>query len=224
MSIELNAELRDVKGKSASRRLRHANKVPAIIYGAGKEPQNIVLEQKDVQYVLPNEAVYSQVLSLNVAGKKEDVLLRDLQHHPYKIDIMHMDFMRVDANKVVHVHVPLHFIGEENSPGVKTEGGAVSHVVMEIEVECLPKDIPSYIEVDLSAMHLGDIVHLSEIKLPAGVESLALKHGADHDTAVANIHLRKVDKDEDTEAAAAEAASAADAAESEAEDKDKDKK
>jgi large subunit ribosomal protein L25 len=223
MSIELNAELRDVKGKGASRRLRHAHKVPAIIYGAGKEPQNIMLEQKAVQYVLPNEAFYSQVLSLNVVGKKEDVLLRDIQHHPHKIDIMHMDFMRVDAKKVVHVHVPLHFIGEELSPGIKTEGGAVSHVVMEIEVECLPKDIPSFIEVDLSGMHLGDIVHLSEIKLPPGVESLTLKHGADHDTAVANIHQRKVDKDEETEAAAAEEASGVAAAAAEEKDKDKDK-
>lgn len=222
MSIELIAELRDVKGKSASRRLRHVNKVPAIVYGAGKEPQNIMLEQKDVQYVLPNEAVYSQVLSLNIAGKKEDVLLRDLQHHPCKIEILHMDFMRVDAKKAVHVHVPLHFIGEENSPGVKTEGGQVSHVVMEIEVECLPKDIPSFIEVDLSEMHLGDIVHLSEIKLPAGVESLVLKHGADHDTAVANIHLRKVDKAESEEADAAEAAAGAAAAEEKDKEKDKE--
>jgi len=210
MSIELNAELRDVKGKGASRRLRHANRVPAIVYGAGKEPQNISLEQKEVQYVLPNEALYSQVLSLNIAGKKEDVLLRDLQHHPYKIDIMHMDFLRVDAKKVVHVHVPLHFVGEEQAPGVKLEGGAVSHVVVEIEVECLPKDIPGFIEVDLSGMHVGDIIHLSEIKLPAGVESVTLKHGADHDTAVVNIHARKAEKEEESEAApSAEASSAA---------------
>jgi large subunit ribosomal protein L25 len=221
MSIELNAELRDVKGKGASRRLRHANKVPAIIYGGGKDPQSIMLEQKEVQYILPNEAFYSQVLSLNIGDKKEDVLLRDLQHHPYKIDIMHMDFLRVDAKKMVHVHVPLHFVGEELSPGIKTEGGQVSHVVMEIEVECLPKDIPSFIEVDLSGMHLGDIIHLSDIKLPAGVESLTLKHGGDHDTAIANIHQRKVDKDEDAEAAAAEAASGAAAAAAEEKDKDK---
>lgn len=220
MSIELNAETRDVMGKSASRRLRHANKIPAIVYGSDKEPQNIMLEQKDVQYVLPNEALYSQVLSLNVSGKKEDVLLRDLQHHPFKLDIMHMDFMRVDAKKVVHVHVPLHFMGEEQSPGVKTEGGAASHIVMEIEVECLPKDIPEFIEVDLSQLHLGDIVHLSDVKLPAGVESVALKHGEDHDTAIANIHARKVEKEEDDEAPAAEGDVAADA--EPADDKDKE--
>ena len=191
MNIELNAELRDDMGKGASRRLRHAGNLPAVVYGAGKDPVSVTLLQKDVQYVLPNEAFYSQVLSLNVGGKKEDVLLRDLQHHPYKLDILHMDFIRVDAKKVVHVHVPLHFIGEEVAPGVKTEGGAINHVIMEVEVECLPKSIPTFIEVDLSEMHLNDIVHLSDLKLPKGVEVLALKHGEDHDTAVAGIHIRK---------------------------------
>ena len=191
MNIELNAELRDDMGKGASRRLRHAGNLPAVVYGAGKDPVSVTLLQKDVQYVLPNEAFYSQVLSLNVGGKKEDVLLRDLQHHPYKLDILHMDFIRVDAKKVVHVHVPLHFIGEEVAPGVKTEGGAINHVIMEVEVECLPKSIPTFIDVDLSEMHLNDIVHLSDLKLPKGVEVLALKHGEDHDTAVAGIHIRK---------------------------------
>ena len=191
MSIELNAVLRDDMGKGASRRLRHAGKLPAIVYGAGKDPLSLTLEQKDVQYVLPQEAFYSQVMSLNVDGKKEDVLLRDLQHHPYKMDILHMDFARVDAKVAVHVHVPLHYIGEDASPGVKTEGGAVNHVIMEVEVECLPKSIPEFIEVDLSEMHLNDVVHLSDLKLPAGVEVLALKHGEDHDTAVAGIHVRK---------------------------------
>ena len=191
MTIELNAVLRDDMGKGASRRLRHAGKIPAIVYGAGKDPVAMTLEQKDVQYVLPDEAFYSQILSLNVDGKKQDVLLRDLQHHPYKQDIMHIDFMRFDATHVVHVHVPLHFIGEEIAPGVKTEGGAVSHIVMEVEVECLPKDIPAFIEVDLSQMHLNDILHLSDLKLPAGVEVLALKQGEEHDTAVASIHVRK---------------------------------
>ena len=191
MTIELNATLRDDMGKGASRRLRHVGKLPGIVYGAGKDPVNVTLIQKDVQYVLPQEAFFSQVLSLNLEGKKEDVLLRDLQHHPYKQDIMHIDFLRVDAKTAVHVHVPLHFVGEETAPGVKTEGGAVSHVVVEVEVECLPKDIPEFIEVDLSGMHLNDILHLSDIKLPKGVEILALKQGADHDTAVASIHVRK---------------------------------
>ena len=215
MSIELNAVSRDDKGKGASRRLRHAGKLPAIIYGAGKDPVSVTLEQKDVQYVLPQETFYSQVMSLNVDGKKEDVLLRDLQHHPYKLDILHMDFVRVDAKVSVHVHVPLHFIGEEVSPGVKTEGGAVNHVVMEVEVECLPKSIPSFIEVDLSEMHLNDVVHLSDLKLPKGVEILALKHGEDHDTAVAGIHIRKAAAS--TEGDVVAPAGEADAAEGEGE-------
>ncbi len=220
MSIELNAELREDMGKGASRRLRRVNKIPAIVYGAGKDPQNLTLEQKDVQYQMHNEAFYTQVLALNVAGKKVDVLLRDLQHHPYKIDIMHMDFLRVDAKKVVHVHVPLHFIGDEEAPGVKTEGGAISHVVSEVEVECLPKDIPEFIEVDLSGMHMGDIIHLSDLNIPAGVELLALRQGEDHDSAVANVHQRKaVEVDEE----APEAPEAPEVASEDEDDKDKDK-
>ena len=191
MTIEFNAELRDDKGKGASRRLRHAGKLPAIVYGAGMDPVSMTLQQKDVQYVLSNEDLYSQILQLNVNGKKEDVLLRDIQHHPYKIDVLHMDFLRFDAKVAVHVHIPLHFIGEEECPGVKTEGGAVNHVVMEVEMECLPKNIPSFIEVDLSEMHLNDVLHLSDLKLPEGVEILALKQGAEHDTAIAGIHVRK---------------------------------
>jgi len=217
MSIQLNAEIREDMGKGASRRLRRVNKIPAIVYGAGKDPQNIMLAQKDVQHEMTHEAFFTQVLSLNVAGKNVDVLLRDLQHHPCKIDIMHMDFMRVDAKKVVHVHVPLHFIGEENAPGVKTEGGAVSHVVSEVEVECLPKDIPEFIEVDLSGMHMGDIIHMSDLKIPHGVELLALRQGDDHDAAVANVHQRKTIEEDETAAEAPEVAPG-----SGEEDKDKD--
>ncbi len=191
MSILLNAELRTDMGKGASRRLRRANKLPAIVYGAGKDPENLTLEQKDVQYQLQYEAFYTQVLELDVGGKKQEVLLRDLQHHPYRQDILHMDFQRIDAKKEVHVNVPLHFINEDISVGVKHEGGAISHVVTEVEIVCLPKDIPEFIEADLSEMHMGDILHLSDLKIPAGVEVLALKQGEEHDTAVATIHARK---------------------------------
>ncbi len=209
MSIELNAELRDDMGKGASRRLRRVNKVPGIVYGENKAPQTIQLEQHAVQYELKHEAFYTQVLSLNIAGKKEDVLLRDLQHHPIKQQIMHIDFLRVDAKTAVHVHVPLHFNGAENSPGVKLQGGQVSHVLSEVEVVCLPKDIPEYIEVDLSALDVGDIVHLTDLVMPAGVEILALKHGVEHDTAIANIHARKGGGDDEEETGGA--APAADA-------------
>jgi len=207
MSIELNAELRTDTGKGASRRLRHANKVPAILYGAGKEPESLTLEQKDVQYELQHEAFFTQVLELNVGGKKQDVLLRDLQHHPYKQDILHMDFQRVEAKKEMHVNIPLHFINEDIAPGVKTEGGAISHVMSEVEIVCLPKNIPEFIDVDLSELHMGEIVHLSDLKMPAGVEVLALKQGEEYDSAVATIHARKVAEEiEEEEEAAGEAA------------------
>ena len=189
--IELNATRRDDTGKGASRRLRRARKLPAIVYGGKKEPMAITLEQKDVLHELDNEDFYAQVLSLNIDGEKEDVLLRDIQHHPYKIDILHVDFVRIDADHVVHVHTPLHFVGEENSPGVKQEGGVVSHILNEVEMECLPKNIPQFIEVDLSEMHVGDIIHLSDLKLPEGVQVLALKQGEEHDTAVVSMHARK---------------------------------
>ena len=213
MSLELNATLREDQGKGASRRLRHANELPAIVYGGGKDPVSITLLQKDVQHKLPDEHFYSQVLALKIDGKAEDVLLRDIQHHPYKMDVMHMDFIRVDANKVVHIFSQLHFVGEDLSPGVKTEDGVFNHVITEVELECLPKDIPEFIEVDLSEMHVGDVVHLSDLNMPKGVEVLALKHGEEHDTAVVGMHVRKVV--EEIEDTAPEAPVSEDDAESE---------
>ncbi len=192
MSISLNATLREDQGKGASRRLRHANALPAIVYGAGKDPVSITLLQKDIQHKLPDESFYSQVLDLKIDGKSEDVLIRDIQHHPYRMQVMHMDFIRVDANKVVHVFSQLHFKNEDLSPGSKTEGGVINHVMTEVEVECLPKDIPEFIEIDLSEMHVGDVIHLSDLKLPEGVQVLALKQGEEHDTAVVGMHIRKV--------------------------------
>ena len=219
MSIELNATKRDVKGKGASRRLRHANTLPAIIYGAGKDPLSITLLQKDIQHKLSDENFYSQVLSLNIEGAKEDVLIRDIQHHPYKMDVMHMDFMRVRADQVVHVHVPLHFIGGDIAPGVKEEGGAISHVMMEVEIECLPKYIPTSIEVDISEMHLGDVIHLSELKMPEGVSVLAILHDPEHDTAVVNIHQSKaISEEEDESVDAGEVPTASDEEGSDSED------
>ena len=217
MSISLNATLREGQGKGASRRLRHTNQLPAIVYGAGKGPVSISLLQKDIQHKLPDESFYSQVLSLNIEGKAEDVLIRDIQHHPYKMSVMHMDFVRVDANVAVHIHSQLHFMGEEGSPGVKSEDGVISHVLIEVELECLPKDIPDHIEVDLSAMHVGDVIHLSDLKLPAGVEVLALKHGDDNDSVVASMHVRKVAEESEDEAPEAPV-SEDDAAEEEGDD------
>jgi len=199
-TITLDATKREDMGKGASRRLRHAKQLPGIVYGGKADPVSISLLQKDVQHKLPDEAFYSQVLSLKVDGKAEDVLLRDIQHHPYKQEVLHMDFIRVDMNKPVHVHSQLHFVGEDVSPGVKTEDGVVSHVLIEVELECLPKNIPEFIEVDLSDMHVGDVVHLSDLKMPEGVEVLALKHGEEYDSVVASMHVRKVAVEVDEEA------------------------
>ena len=217
MSIELNASIREDMGKGASRRLRREAKLPAIVYGVGKEPVNLTLEQREVQHQLHNESFYTQVLSLNIDGSKEDVLLRDLQHHPYRMDILHIDFQRVDAKQPVHVLIPLHFEGEDVAPGVKQEGGAVSHIVSEVEVICLPKDIPEFISVDISEMHSNDILHLSDLKLPGSVEIAALKQGDDHDTAVVSIHARKggeIDEEEQEAAAESDTDAAADEGES----------
>jgi large subunit ribosomal protein L25 len=200
MSFELNATLREDQGKGASRRLRYANLLPAIVYGGGTDPVSITLLQKDIQHKLPDESFYSQVLSLSIEGKAEDVLIRDIQHHPYKMEVMHMDFIRIDAKKVVHVFSQLHFSGEEVAPGVKSEGGVVNHIITEVEVECLPANIPEFIAVDLSEMHVGDIIHLSDLKMPEGVEVLALKQGEEHDTAVAGMHIRKVAEEVEDEA------------------------
>ena len=191
MNVVLNAELRNDQGKGASRRLRREGRVPAVIYGANKTPANLSLIHKDVIKQLENEAFYSQVVKLNVGDNEESVVLRDLQHHPYKFEILHMDFQRVDENTKISVHVPLHFVGEEVAPGVKQQGGNVSHILTDVEVEGLPKDLPEFIEVDLSTLAVGDILHLSDLKLPAGLELVALKQGAEYDAAVASIHAPK---------------------------------
>jgi large subunit ribosomal protein L25 len=188
--IELTAESRADMGKGASRRLRKSGLVPAIIYGGDTAPASINLKHNEFIHALDNEAIYTQVLGLNVDGNKEDVILRDLQRHPFKNMIMHADFQRVDQKKALHVTVPLHFINEEACHGVKQEGGLLNHLMTEVEVIALPKDLPEFIEVDVIALKLGEILHLSDIKLPAGVELMALSHGDehDHDTGVAAVH------------------------------------
>ena len=200
MSISLNATLREDQGKGASRRLRLASSLPAVVYGSGKEPVSISLQQKDVQHKLPDESFYSQVLSLIIDDAAEDVLIRDIQHHPYKMEVMHMDFIRVDAKVMVNVFSQLHFIGEDVSPGIKTEDGVINHIMTEVEVECLPKDIPDNIVIDVSEMHVGDVIHLTDLKLPEGVTVLALKQGEEHDSAVLAMHVRKVMEEVEDEA------------------------
>jgi large subunit ribosomal protein L25 len=206
MTVEftLNAEARSDLGKGASRRLRrNVAMVPAVIYGGDNAPQSISLLAKDFAKLLENEAVYSHVLNLNVAGTNESVLIKALQRHPAKGFVLHADFIRVVAGQKLTAHVPLHFINQESSVGVKKQGGEVSHVLSEVEVSCLPKDLPEFIEVDMAAVELGQIVHMADLKLPKGVELVALAHG--NDLAVANIHASRVAKDvEDESEGAAE--------------------
>jgi len=185
MQIEINARKREGQGTGASRRLRHAGRVPGIVYGAGKDAQPVDLDHKELYLGLKNEAFHSSVLSLNLEGTKEPVLLRDFQMHPYKQQVLHVDFQRVDADHKIHVKVPLHFLNADIAPGVKLGGGVVSHLMTEVEVTCLPGSLPEFIEVDLANLEAGHSLHLSELKLPAGVEIVALTRGEDH--AVANV-------------------------------------
>ena len=178
MEIEINAVKRDQQGTGASRRLRRANRVPGIVYGAGKDAQSIDLDHKELYFGLKNEAFHSSVLSLTLDGVKESVLLRDFQMHPYRQIVQHVDFQRVDATHKIHVKVPLHFVNADSAPGVKQSGGVVSHLYTEVEVACLPADLPEFIEVDLSELASGHSLHMSHLKLPSGVELSGL-HGAD---------------------------------------------
>ncbi|MFV8782305.1 50S ribosomal protein L25/general stress protein Ctc [Microbulbifer sp. SA54] len=186
--FKLNASVRSDEGKGASRRLRRLEaKVPAIIYGGEVEPQSIALLQKDMFKALENEAVFSSVLTLNVDGKEETVILRDLQRHPAKAVLLHADFQRVSADTKVHIKVPVHFLNEDTCKGVKA-GGIVSHTLTELEISAPASKLPEFIEVDLANLEMDGTVHISDIKLPAGVESVDLAHGADHDLVVASVH------------------------------------
>lgn len=179
MHFEINATSRQAQGTGASRRLRRAGQVPGIIYGGDKPAQPISLDHKELFLVLRQEASHSSVLDLKVDGQPQPVLLKDVQLHPYKQQIMHVDFQRVDATHKVHVKVPLHFLNGDIAPGVKLQGGVLSHVMTEVEVVCLPKDLPEYIEVDLKDLSAGHSLHLSHIKLPPGVELPQLARGED---------------------------------------------
>jgi large subunit ribosomal protein L25 len=187
-SFEVNVELREDLGKGASRRLRRLeDRIPGIVYGAGKKPQPISLSHKEIIKHLEDEAFYSHILTLKAGKKTEKVILKDLQRHPFKPKVTHADFMRISATQKLQTSVPLHFINEENCPGVKA-GGVVNHSYTTVEVSCLPKNLPEYIEVDMANAEMDAIIHLSDIVLPKGVEIVELSHGEDHDQAVATIH------------------------------------
>jgi large subunit ribosomal protein L25 len=207
-SFVVEAEPRTDLGKGASRRLRREGKVPGVIYGAGKEPASISLEQNVLLHQLENEAFFSHILTVKVGKKEEQAILKDLQRHPSKPVVLHVDLQRVSAKEKIRVHVPLHFLNEDSAPGVKA-GGLVSHHITEVEVSCLPKDLPEFLEVDLGGMDLDTNIHLSDIGLPSGVELVELLHGEGHDQSVVTIHLPRGAKEEEAEEAEAEEVAAA---------------
>lgn len=209
MSVDfvIKAQPRTDVGKGASRRLRRSGMVPAVIYGAHKEAQNLTVEHDTLIHQLESEAFYSSILTVELNGSREQVILRDLQRHPYKPTVLHMDLLRVSENEAIKVQVPIHFLNEDSCVGVKQEGGVLNRQVNEIEISCLPKHLPEYLEVDVGELSIGDQVHLSEIKLPEGVEIVQFGHGDEeaHDSVVVNVQPpQKAEIEESDEEPAAE--------------------
>jgi len=197
-SFELVAEFRETQGKGASRRLRHEGKVPAILYGGHLEARALTLSHQKLSIMLENERFYSTILNLKVGDQTQAAILKDVQRHPFKNAILHIDFQRVEENEKIRISIPLHFKGEAISPGVKSQGGLVSHMRTEVEVSCLPKDLPEFIEVDISGLSLNESIHLSQLKIPAGVQLVDL---AKEDAAVVAIHSPRAEEPEPTAAA-----------------------
>ena len=220
--FELDVSVRTDTGKGASRRLRRLhNAVPAVLYGADKEPVPLTIDHDAILHATENEAFFSHIITLNVGKKKERAVIKDLQRHPARPVILHADFLRVSEGSAIQVRVPLHFINEEKCVGVKTGGGRILKSMTEIEVTCLPKDLPEYIEVDMLEVELGHTVHLSDISLPEGVSSVALSHGKESDHSVATVQPPRGGADEaeeDIDVEAAEDAGAEDTGEGEAEE------
>ncbi|MEI6117607.1 MAG: 50S ribosomal protein L25/general stress protein Ctc [Burkholderiales bacterium] len=185
--MQFNANLRSVQGSSASRRLRHAGRVPAIVYGGKEQPINVELDHNEIFHALRKELFHSSILDMNLDGTNHQVLLRSVQWHPYKQIVMHVDFQRVDADKALHTKVPLHFVNAEVSPAVKLSAAIISHVFTELEIACLPVNLPQYIEVDLSNLLAGHSIHLADVTLPKGVTFLS--HGGDTNPVIASKSL-----------------------------------
>tara|TARA_Y100000768_G_scaffold238733_1_gene180710 strand:- start:105 stop:803 length:699 start_codon:yes stop_codon:yes gene_type:complete len=223
MDFVINAEKRDRKGTSSSRNIRREGFVPGIIYGAGKKEQTISLQKHEIAKNLEQDAFYSQVLDISLEGKKEQVILRDIQRHPAKREILHMDFQRVKADQKINVTIPLNFVNEDVAPGVKVDGGIISHLMTEIEIICLPADIPENITVDLIDLQIDQPMHLSELKLPNGVEITQMQHSDEEsDAAIVVIHKAKVVVEEEVEGAPEASEVASDQKNDENKDADKD--
>ena len=207
-NIQLNAEPRADMGKGASRRLRRTDRVPAIVYGGDNDPVSISLAHNEFAHQLENEAIYTQLIDLHVGKGSEEVILRDLQRHPYKNKVLHADFFRVDKKKVLHIVVPIHVLNAEECVGVKMEGGMLTQTVSEIEIIALPKDLPEYLEIDAANLALGESLHLSDIKMPKGVEIAAFSHGdesEDHDHDIGILSVVKTRAEEEVSDEAPEA-------------------
>jgi len=218
--FDLIAEIREGQGKGASRRLRHEGKVPAIIYGAGRPPRALAFDHNRVLQQLESESFYSSILNIKVGEKSQAAIVKDIQRHPAKRVVIHMDFQRIVEDEKIKMNVPIHYVGGEDAPGVKSEGGSVSTLMSDVEVTCLPRDLPEYFEVDISAMELNEMLHLSDITVAEGVEIVELSHGEGHDHPIVNIHIIKVVEIEEPELEAVEGEEAAegDAAEGEGDD------
>jgi len=205
--FDLVAELREDQGKGASRRLRRENKVPAIIYGAGRPPRMLAFDHDKVLQELDNESFYSSILNIQVNDKSQAAVVKDIQRHPAKRQIMHMDFQRIVEGEAIRMNVPLHFLGEDDAPGLNEEGGTISRQMNDVEVSCLPKDLPEYIEVDVSKLEVNDSIHMSEIPLPKGVEIPELAQGPENDRLVVSlqiVHMAPVEEEETDEEVSAE--------------------
>ena len=203
MQFELKAQARTLQGSGASRRLRRAGKVPGIIYGGEAAPQAIEIDHNELLLDMKKEAFHASILNIVLGGKKQQVLLRDTQMHAYKPQILHVDFQRVTATEELHLMVPLHFINEDSAPGVKLSGGLVNRVLTEVDVQCLPRNLPEFIEVDVGALEVGESIHLSELKLPKGVK---LTHEDDNSLVVGIVGKGGAEEGEEGEAAEGEAA------------------
>ncbi len=191
VDFKLTASLRSERGTNASRRLRVAGMVPGVLYGGGEPPAEVSFEHDILMHNLEDEAFYSHVLTVEVDGKPQKAILRELQRHPYRPAILHVDLLRVREDTQINVHVPLHFVNEDTCHGVKLEGGVLSHNFVELEITCLPKDLPEFIEVDVQDLKLNEAIHLSEIKVPEGVTIVELAHGEGHDHAVVSVHAKR---------------------------------
>ena len=204
--FELIAEQRSDVGKGASRRLRRDGKLPGIVYGTNKDASMIVFNHNEIMHQLEQEAFYSRVLTLKIGKTTQKVVLKDLQRHPFKRSVLHIDLQRIDEDQKLTMRVPLHFINEEMCIGVKQDGGVISHLMTEVEIVCLPKDLPEFLDIDMSEVGINETLQLKDIKLPEGIEIYSLLHGGDDAQPIVSVHIPKV-------SAADEAAEAAEAAE-----------